>query len=199
MLWSEFFPYVIPYVLGCPYPMAEQHVRLSAIEFCRRTACHQQTLDAETTDGTTHSVDLSPDAGTVVNKVRSVWVDGRSFPVVEAKRGISLESSNSEYCFTQDNKTLQIYPLQIAGIPVVVEVVLVPSITSSSINSLIGGDYLQDIAAGAIASLSRVPTFDDPRTAAFFQSQYIARMATVAAKVARGFAASKMQAHTSFV
>lgn len=45
MIWADFFPYVLPAVRGCPEPVAEHHIRLAAIDFCRRTLCWQQLLD----------------------------------------------------------------------------------------------------------------------------------------------------------
>lgn len=45
MIWADFFPYVLPAVPNCPDPVLEHHVRLAAIEFCRRTLCWQQILD----------------------------------------------------------------------------------------------------------------------------------------------------------
>lgn len=35
--WTDLLPYVIPYVRGVPEELAVHHIRLAAIEFCRRT------------------------------------------------------------------------------------------------------------------------------------------------------------------
>ena len=51
MKWSDFGPYVLPHVIGCPDPTMEQHVRLAAIEFFRRTLSWREVLDAVLTDG----------------------------------------------------------------------------------------------------------------------------------------------------
>lgn len=48
---KEFLPYVLPMAPGAPSIVAEQHIRLAAIEFCERTKCWRkvttQTIDAQ--------------------------------------------------------------------------------------------------------------------------------------------------------
>src|SRR6516225_4403258 len=35
--WDALFPYVLPYTLGVPDELMAHHIRLSCIEFCRRS------------------------------------------------------------------------------------------------------------------------------------------------------------------
>ena len=44
---SDFLPYVLPHVPGCPEPVAEFQLRLAAIEFCERTRCWRHTVQVE--------------------------------------------------------------------------------------------------------------------------------------------------------
>ena len=203
MQWSEFNPYVAPYVIGCPDPLIEQHARLAAIEFCRRTSCWQRTLDPVTTDGVSNLVGLEEDANTQIIKIKAVSVDSRDHPVTDSSNGLKLVRSGStqNYCFTQDNKTLHVSPLQVSGIAVQVDAVLAPSRTAVTLDDVIGADYLHDIALGAIASLMRTPkqSWTDYSAASLYSTQFTSRIATVAAKVARGFMAQKMRSHTSYL
>ena len=65
MKWSDFSPYVLPHVIGCPDPTMEQHVRLAAIEFFRRTLSWREVLDSVLTDGT-ERVELEAPTGAQV-------------------------------------------------------------------------------------------------------------------------------------
>ena len=203
MLLSEFYPYVLPYVIGCPLPLVDHHTRLAAIEFCKKTSCWQKTLDAVSTNGTDNLLEMDQDTGQQIIKVKAVAVDGLTWPLVDAVAGLQLVRSGSQqrFCFTQDNKVLHIHPLQAAGVAVQVDAVLAPSRTASAIDDAIGNDYLQDIAHGAVASIQRIPKqeFTDPASAAAEQQQFNSRISSVAAKVARGFMAQKMRSHASFM
>ena len=203
MLLSEFYPYVLPYVIGCPMPVVDHHTRLAAIEFCRKTACWQKTLDAISTSGTDNLLEMDQDTGQQIIKVKAVAVGGITWPLVDSAAGLALVRSGSQqrFCFTQDNKVLHIHPLQAAGVFVQVDAVLAPSRTADAIDDAIGNDYLQDIAYGAVASIQRIPKqeFTDPNSAAAEQQQFSSRISTVAAKVSRGFMAQKMRSHASFM
>ncbi len=203
MLLSEFYPYVLPYVLGCPLPTVDHHVRLAAMEFCKRTACWQKTLDAIYCNGTDNLVEMDQGTGEQIIKVKAVSVDGFDWPLVDSGNGLKLVRSDSQqnFCFTQDNKTLQIYPLQIAGVAVQVDAVLAPSRDATAIDDAVGNDYLQDIAHGAVASIQRIPAqeFTDPNSAVAEQQQFNNRMSAIAAKVSRGFMAQKMRSHISYL
>lgn len=42
---SDFMPHVLPYVVGCTYPLAELHIRNICIDFCTHAPIAQATLD----------------------------------------------------------------------------------------------------------------------------------------------------------
>ena len=203
MLWSDFHPYIAHHVIGCPDPLMERYARMAAIEFCRRTACWQSTLFSVMTDGITSVITLVPDDETQIIKIKSVSVDAQTYPVVDSKIGLDLVRTDSQqsFCFTQDNKTLKIYPIQVVNLPVVVDAVLAPTITATSIDDGIGNDYIMDIATGAAASLQRIPDsqWTDMNSSQINQAVFNGRMATVASKVARGFIDHKMPSYASFI
>ena len=202
MLWSEFNPYVVPYVLGAPDPLIVQHVRLAAIDFCRKTACHQATLDPVLSLGT-ELITMVPGGGLQIVKVKSVAVDGNDYPLVDAVGGLKLVRSESpqDFCFTQDNQTLQVYPAPAVDIEVVIDAILAPTMTATSLNDVVANTHMHDIALAAIASLQRVPNqpFTDLNSAAITQAQYQGRVSSIAAKVSRGLLGSKMRSHTTFL
>jgi hypothetical protein len=200
--WSDLFPYVLPYVIGCPDPTAEQHIKLAAIDFCRRTLCHRVTVEPELCSGVSHDIELYPEQGTQIIKIKAVAVGKREFSLVDPVKGLSLARSEypSDFVFTQDNLTLQVYPLQVSGTPVVTDVALAPAITATGLSSMLAAAHLQDIVQGAIASIKRVPgqPFSDLNGSTLHQGLFEARIKTVAAKVARGFASVRISSHGRF-
>jgi hypothetical protein len=203
MKWPDFGPYVLPYVFGCPEPTMEQHVRLAAIEFFRRTLSWRVTLDASVTDGASHEVVLDTPSQSQVIKIKSVSLDGRDLPLVETQHGLDLSRTDSmgDYAFTLDGRTLLVYPLQAAGAEVRADVALAPSIASTSIPDAPVLPHVQAIAHGAIASIKRLPSVElqDPQGAMMQQALFEARITAVAAKHGRGALAAKMRSRATFL
>ena len=135
MKWSDFSPFVLPYVIGCPQPVMDQHVKLAAIDFFRRTLSYRQVLEPVVTEGTA-LVPLEAPMDTQIIKIKSVTVGDSDFPLVEAAHGLELSRTNPgrEFAFTQDGRTLVVYPIQLAGIEVIAEVAVAPSITSNTLD-----------------------------------------------------------------
>lgn len=202
MLWSEFSPYVLPYVIGAPDPLITHHVRLAAIDFCRRTSCHQVTLDPVATDGTV-MLEIEVDAGLQIIKIKAVAVSGRDHPMTDSVGGLKLARAGSpqDFCFTQDNQILQIYPAQSSGAQVAIDAIVAPALKATGLDDIVASNYMQDIAMGAVASIQRVPgqVFTSLDSSTMMQIQYQSRVSATAAKIARGLLGAKMRSHTTYM
>ncbi len=202
MKWLDFGPYVLPHVLGCPDPTMEQHVRLAAIEFFRRTLSWREVLESVLTDGTARVEVEAPGQAQII-KIKSVNVGGHEFPLVETSHGMELASSSpgSEFAFTHDGRTLSVYPVQAPGVMVSADAALAPSIASTTLPVTLAYLDMQDIAHGAIASLKRFPgqPFSDPNGAQEQQALFERRITTIAAKHSRGVMAAKMRSRATFL
>lgn len=198
MLWRDFAPYVLPYVVGCPMPTLEHHARLTAIDWCRKTLCLTRDLAAVLTDGTTTAVPITPPTGMQVIRPTAVAVDGIERELVTPRDGQVFTRGNSQYdyCFTDDNATLQVYPLEAAGIEVVITAALMPSMgTSPGLDDDVALEHADDIAKGIVAAIAMLPKqdFTDPSLAAVNQAAYENRRAIIAAKYSRGLASAKLR------
>ncbi len=201
MQWSDFGPYVMPHVTGCPEPVLVQHARLATIEWCRRTQCWVEWLDDLVTDGVTSEVEIDPSSNRLANKVKTVLVDGKEWDLVDPDYGISLELEDTQdkFCYTDTGQTLIINPLQEAGIVVRVRASLTPTRTATVFDDALS-DYLQDIAEGVIASIQRIPgqPFSNPADAAFHEEVFRNRIKTIAIKVGRGRLKAKLRRTSDF-
>lgn len=203
MLWRDFEPYVLPYVIGCPLPVLEHHARLTAIDWCRKTLCLQRTLEPESTSGVSHEIDILAPSGMQVVRPLDVAVDGKERTMATALEGIRLARAQSrhEFCFTQDNATLFVHPLEAAGKQVVITAALMPALgTSTGLDDDIALEHADDIAKGIAAAILKIPKqdFTDMALSADMKAEYERRRATIAAKYSRGIAAGKLRHKTAF-
>ena len=173
MKWSDFGPYVMPYVIGCPVPVMEAHVRDAAIEFMQETKCWVRTLDPELT-GTTAEVYLSPDS-----------TMARIFDVHSVKVG----GVESDFTASPDFASVTIAPIREPGIVVVSTVAQVLKDDATQLPDEFK-HYARHIAHGAIASIKRLPgqPFSSPDDAD--EARFRAHIRTESARLARGLVVS---------
>jgi hypothetical protein len=196
MLWRDFEPYVLPYVGGCPRPVLEHHARLAAIDWCRKTLCMTRELDEETTSGDSNEVEIAAPTGMQIVRPVDVSVGGREWTLVTPKLGRSYSRGycQHDYCYTEDNATLKVYPLQAVDVPVVITAALMPALnTSTGLDDDIALEYANDISLRIIASISALPDIDKRQQAIDKEAEYLARRMTVAAKMSRGTSAAKLR------
>lgn len=201
MLWTDFQPFVMPYVVGCPTPILVHHARLVSIDWCRKTLAYTVDLDPVLTDGT-ETVEMEPESKTQIVKVMTVAVAGKDWELVEPRRGQQFVRSQhpGDFCFTRDNRSLAVYGVQPAGTEVVVTAALMPDmLRGTGLSDDLASQYADDIAKGIIASIMRLPAFADPGGAVMHQAMYESRRTTIAAKISRGLAAAKLRNPVSFI
>lgn len=193
MIWRDFAHYVMPHVIGCPMPVLVHHARLTAIDWCRKTLCLQRDIDL-VADGLSNEVTVTPPAEHTVVRVLAVGVDGKDRELVHPRLGQQYVRSEhpGDFCFTSDNVTLSVYPLEAASTPIVVTAALMPALnTSTEIDDDVALQYAGDIAHGVIAAIKLLPDFDDPKGAATQQALYASARTTVAAKLMRASAKTR--------
>ena len=191
MKWEDFGPFVLPYVVGCPLPTMVHHVRLAAIEFCKRTKCWARNLEPVTAFDP-HVVEIEPDSTNArILAIEGVAVDGVDWPVLSADTGVakSLQPSSEKFSFSEDLASLCIYPAMTNGAQVVVRVAMVPKLTASELPVALE-EYAQHIANGAIASIMRIPGQPFAGPSGDFETLFRAEIRTESARLARGQMAS---------
>ena len=196
MIWSDFYPWVLPSVPGCPNPTLDLHIRQAAIEFCRRTLCWVRTLDPVEANGMDVRFDLDLPSQTQAVKLIAVAVNGREYLLLDTQRGLQLvrQGSGADFSFTQDKLTLDVHPLRARGNSIEVDMALAPSFNASSIETDVASPYLQEIAQGALATLQMMAgvAWSDPGLAAANKALFNQRVATMTMHFARGQGAAKL-------
>lgn len=203
--FDAFFPYVLPYAAGCPDATVEHHARLAAIEFCRHTNVWQADLDGLAGDGTATLFTLPLPAGAEMAKLLGVSISAAGYGPVDATlraagAGAQMvrDDTTETIAYTDDLRTLTVWPAQAAGKTITARVSLKPSIDAESIPDALFSHYAQDIAAGAIASILMIPKqeWTDTTAAGIKQAEFNAKKASTARKVERGFSNSARRCTT---
>lgn len=202
MIWSDFYPYVLPYVIGCPNPTVDVHIRQAAIEFCRATHCDTRTLDPLTTNGVDHLYEIDFPSQTQPLKLLAVAIAGLDYPLVTLEHGQQLvrEQSAADFCFTRNKRTLDVYPLRLAGESLEVEMVLAPSYNATGIDTDVASPYMSEIASGALASLFLIPKqpWSDSVQAATQFNLSRARIGVIAMHFSRGQSTAKLRSYVTY-
>lgn len=187
MKWEDFGPFVLPYVAGCPLPTMVHHVRLAAIEFCKRTKCWTRNIGPVAALDP-HLVEISPESPNArILAIEWVTVDGAERPVLSADTGLakSLQPSSDKFSFSEDFSLLCVYPAMAVGAQVVTRVAMMPKLTANELPVDLEG-YTQHIANGAIASIMRIPGQPFTGPAGDFEAPFRDEIRTESARLARG-------------
>lgn len=196
MTYDDFLPYVAPSVNACPTIVALHHIRLAAIDFCRRSLVWRERLDTLVADGFSTSYALPIDDQVEVAKLLDIEVkDGPTSRPQEATlidsiagRDIVRHGCTELTAWTDNRRTLNVWPAPRSEAEIDVLVALKPSLTSFSFSDEVFAQHAQDIAGGALSTLYAMPKCDwsDPGMAQVKKLAFDSRISTVAQAATRG-------------
>jgi hypothetical protein len=169
---SDFAPYVLPYVPGCPSPLAEQHTRDVCIDFCMRSLIVRLALDP--IDAVVGQIenDLDTPNGTLAHTIIEAWYEGR--PMGQFKAGdtnSTAEAFNLLFIgadisggtptavqLTPNNTFLfDVAPSVASPAGVTMTVSTKPTRTTTTVDDLLFNDYADSIGLGVVSRLMRLP------------------------------------------
>ena len=202
MNWDKFYPHVLPYVIGCPLPTVDHHIKQAVIEFCRRTLCYSVTLDPITGDGAATNFELDLPVKTDIVKIEGLAVNGRNCGLVDTRQGRELVRSHfrGDFAFTEDNSTINVFPAPDLGYEILVDVSLTPNQDATSIENGFIEQYIRDIAYGVLENLMLIPktTWENIAMAQINGAKFNSAVSTVAAKISRGRSTARMRRAKKF-
>lgn len=169
---SAFYPYILPFVPGCPDPVADRAIVDGAIEFCRASRVLIETLDPIDTVAGQSEYDLQPtDPQNVVSQVVRAWyLDQELTPVsddnvgnVLAFRGtvgsLTADASSPQVMFEPSLRVLGVYPVPTVSETgaISVRAVLVPARAATSLADELYEDWPEAIANAALKRIKQIP------------------------------------------
>ncbi len=210
---SVFYPYVLPYVPGCPNPMAKQAIRSACIEFAGRS-CVVQNTQSESAIANQPNYDVEEPSGMTLVRVLAVYygtrrLEARSREMVNnavAARGENVGSETyatgtpNEW-FNRDpaEPVVSLYPVPYAADTSAITIVAAhqPAHTATRVADILFDDYAEDIANGALARLLSMPNqpFSNPALAERHEKKFVdsMRQAAAIARVGLGAASSRVR------
>jgi len=176
--FTSFYPYIRPYVPECPNVVIDEHLAESAARFCAETQCWRVNLEAANTEAGESLYDLDVPAGTDIEAIVSLEVDGSLVtPVLDALEAPSttLDDRGKPTAYALFNETqVQFYPTPDGAYTFRGLIAVKPKLTATAIDEFIYRNYGRAIAYGAVASLKLVPgkAWSDPAMAAAYEGLF---------------------------
>lgn len=166
---SKFYPRLIPSVVGCPEPLAQQALLDSAISFCDQSLAVTANLDPITIPVGINAVELEPPTDTTVAQILYVWYDKNLLNAVPFGQFTGIYRPNGspvDYTieYIDEVVNLMVYPAPEKQIKngCVVRCALRPTRDATKVHDILYQRYAEGIVAGAQAVLCAMP--DQPWT-----------------------------------
>lgn len=166
---SAFFPRLIPNVMGCSEPLAQQALVDAAIQFCDQSLAVTVDLDPITVPVGSTAVDLDPPAQTTIAQVLYAWYDRQllnSVPYGQLTNIYRPNATPTDYTveYIDEVPVLRVYPApdKLISSGLVLRVALRPTRTATQVHDILFQRYSEGIVAGAQAILCAMP--DQPFT-----------------------------------
>ena len=174
--FNEALSLVLPFVPGCPEPIAIEGLRQATIDFCQRTQMWKD-IDSFTLGGTG---DVCTPTGSVLIKIVEARFDGRLLEPITTQELSHLNQSEDwrvvegqpKYITQTEQDTVTISPK--ARGKLMLSMVLAPSFDAELIPRFIMNRYRQVIASGAIAYAMMLPGEDyyNPELSMIFSERF---------------------------
>lgn len=206
---SDFLSLVLPFVPGCPEPVALQHIRNTCIDFCMASHVWQQTLEPITTVADTNIYGIDAPLTSDVIEIKHAWYKSTRLKIINGDvRDIKAEFYNSEFpdahVIKGDPRTLLVdYEQKVFSVSPVPEdavskaltirVALKPTRNTMTVPDFLLTDYEYAITQGAIGRIAEIPAqaFTSTAMALSAKSAYAVERHNAAVRANKTFARSQ--------
>ncbi len=162
--WESFYPYVQPYVPGCPEIVIESHLQEAAAEFCANSEVWRFTIDPDYTSKNTSDYDIDVPTNAILENVLTFSLDGKPLSHLSERHitppmladGTAVKGTPTSFS-TLDDASIRLYPTPVAKHTFYGTAVLKPKLTATGVENFIFETHGRSIAAGAIAQIAGIP------------------------------------------
>lgn len=215
MIYADFLNYVIPWVPGCPTPLALQEIRNAMIELCEKALIIQRDHHPVTVLSNITDYDFEPPEGYLVTKIMKMWYLGQEMRPEQLDhqllRGYAYNNDvvthlprqmgDPRFYSQKDEYGFFVWPIpketKVDGITI--RVALKPKRICPDecdpVDDMIFEDYAETIAAGAKRRLMLIPKkpYSDPNQATAEQQLFMAGMNVARQRAVRGYVRSPLR------
>lgn len=177
VVWEKFYPYIQPYLPGCPEVVIEAHLKEAAADFFARSEIWRFDIDPDFTSASTKDYELDTPTNAVLENIYELLLDDQCITRISDRHvNISRFTTNGKpiyYAVYQDT-SVRFYPTPdkkytFSGIGV-----LKPSLAATGVEDWIYETYGRCISYGAISRLAEVPgkEWHNPELASYYRSKF---------------------------
>jgi hypothetical protein len=177
VLWDKFYPYIQPYLPGCPEVVIETHLKEAAADFFARSEIWRFDIDPDFTSASTKDYELDTPTNAVLENIYELLLDDQCITRISDRHvNISRFTTNGKpiyYAIYQDT-SVRFYPTPdkkytFSGIGV-----LKPSLAATGVEDWIYETYGRCISYGAISRLAEVPgkEWHNPELARYYRGKF---------------------------
>jgi hypothetical protein len=192
---SDWIPQVQPYLPNCPRAVMIVAIRQSAIDFCQKSMFWRMEMEPLITVAGIREYELDFPPETIVVSVRAMTYDGR--PIKE-KDIDELDACRSHWRTDQGTPDAFVYrdPATVLlskepqeSVELAATLALKPTQTALTCGDILFDEYMNGIAAGAIAQLMLQPgkPWTQPQLAATFGASYTADVEQARVRATTGY------------
>lgn len=162
---DKFLPHLLPWVIGCPTPLAHQALVRSARLFCEESNVVVRTVQVMLVEGeSTYDIDL--DSDTDATRILGAWLGGQPLHVPTARSAAHKTVSANSGETGQPVAVTSSYPNSVTVIPapgknyqqvLTVSVATRPKNTARVLDDSLFDKWLDGVVSGAIGSIAAIP------------------------------------------
>jgi hypothetical protein len=191
--FERWLPFVLPFAPNCPTETAIHHIRQSAIEFCELTHAWQQDLSPVLSIAGVDEYAMGVPPGAAAVKLFAFAADGVPGATIDpaaGRREVAWKRQDLA-AWVIDRQTVGINPAPASdGIELRFMASLKPTQAATEVPEALFENHADDIAAGALYRLLRVPrqSWTDTQESAAQKTLFDAAVIRVQWRVQQGFA-----------
>ena len=173
---SAFYPLIATEVIGCPIPVIESVVRLTATEFCRESLSWVEPTTVSLVAGTSgYGLTLPTDA--MLLTVRDASISGLLLRPATHEQLVGMGESQEPWFFNLASDRTQVTfaptPSK-TGVSVILRAIYTPTPTAQTLPDFLWTHYAEAIASGAKSKLMLMPevAWNSPSYAAYHRTVF---------------------------
>jgi len=177
VVWDKFYPYIQPYLPGCPEVVIEAHLKEAAADFFARSEIWRFDIDPDFTSASTKDYELDTPTNAVLENIYELLLGDQCLTRISDRHvNISRFTTNGKpvyYAVYQDT-SVRFYPTPDKKYTFRGVGVLKPSLSATGVEDWIYETNGRCISYGAISRLAEVPgkEWSNPELASYYRSKF---------------------------
>ena len=177
VLWDKFYPYIQPYLPGCPEVVIETHLKEAAADFFARSEIWRFDIDKDFTSASEKDYELDTPTNAVLENIYDLILDDCPLARVSDRHvngARFIHNGKPMYYSIYQDTAVRLYPTPDKKYTFYGIGVLKPSLSSTGVENWIYETHGRCISYGAISRLAEVPgkEWHNPELAGYYRSKF---------------------------